>query len=93
VGLLVFGGAPRGFGVTLRAVAYGSTPQLLGVLPICGAIVGGLWSMVLVIIGAIYGHGTDGWRAILGYFLPLILCCCLVWVLLSTFGLLGALAG
>ena len=35
---------------------------------------------------------TDAWRVILAYFLPSILCCCLLLWLLMSFGLLGALA-
>ena len=90
--LLIVGDGQRGFGVTLRAVCYGSTPQLLGVVPICGSLIGGIWTLVLVIMAAIYGHRTDAWRVILAYFLPMILCCCLAFWLASMFGLLGALS-
>ena len=38
------------------------------------------------------GHGTDWWPAILAYFLPTIVCCCLAWWLLMSLGLLGFLA-
>jgi hypothetical protein len=90
--LLLLGDGSRGFGVTLRAVAYGSTPNLLGIVPLCGGLVGGLWTLVLIIMGAYYGHRTEGWRAILAYFLPLIACLCVGFVLLSMFGFLGVLA-
>lgn len=92
VALLVLGDGERGFSVTFRAVAYGNTPSLLGVVPFCGGIVGALWALVLVILGGKLGHGTDWWRAILAYFLPIILCCCLVVWVATTFGLLGALS-
>jgi hypothetical protein len=88
--LMIVGGGRRGFGVTLRSVCYGSTPQLLGLVPICGSLVGGIWTMVLVIMAAIYGHRTDAWRVILAYFLPMIVCCCLAFWLASMFGLIGA---
>ena len=90
--LMLVGGARRGFGVTLRSVAYGSTPQLLGVVPFCGSIVGGLWTMVLVILAAIHGHRTDAWRAILAYLLPFIFCCCLAIWLVSVLGFAGLFA-
>ena len=90
--LLLVGGARRGFGTTFRAVAYGSTPQLLCIVPICGSFVGGLWSLVLVILGAYYGHRTSAWRAILAYFLPMIVCCCVGFYVLSMLGFLGAVA-
>jgi hypothetical protein len=91
--LLLLGDGQRGFPITFRAVAYGSTPQLLAVIPFCGELVGGVWNIILEIIGASQGHGTEWWRALLAYFLPTILCCCLaVWALMSL-GFLGALAG
>ncbi len=90
--LMLLGGANRGFETTLRAVCYGYTPNLLAIIPICGGLVGSVWSLVLVIMGAIYGHRTDGWRAVLAYFLPLIVCCCLAAGLASMFGLFGTLA-
>ena len=90
LGLLITDGGKRGFGVTLRAVCYGYTPGLLGVVPICGGIVGGLWVLVLTILGAMYGHRTEPWRAILGYFLPLIACCALWMGLVMMFGFLEA---
>jgi len=88
--LLIVGDGSRGFGVTLRAYCYGTTPTLLAIVPICGGIVGGVWSAVLIIIAAIYGHQTDGWRAVVAYFLPMIFCCCCGWFFLATFlGFLG----
>ena len=92
VSLLILGNGQRGFAVTFRAVAYGNTPTILGIVPFCGGIVGGIWAMVLVIMAFKLGHGTDWWRAILAYFLPTIVCCCLLTWLLMSFGLLGALA-
>jgi len=92
VALLVLGDAERGFAVTFRAVAYGYTPNLLGIVPICGGLVGGLWSLVLIIMAGKLGHGTEWWKAILAYFLPLIICCCLGMWLAMTLGFLGAMA-
>ncbi len=91
--LLLLGGGPRGFNVTLRAVCYGYTPQILVVVPICGGIVGGLWAMVLTIIGAINGHRTDPWRVILAYFLPLIVCCGLFALFFMMIGIAAGVAG
>jgi hypothetical protein len=65
---------------------------LLGVVPICGGIVGAIWAIVLVIIAGKLGHGTDWWRAILAYFLPIILCCCLLTWLATALGLIGTFA-
>jgi hypothetical protein len=89
--LLVVGDGQRGFGVTLRAVAYGASPGLLVIVPICGGIVAGVWIIVLSIMGACYGHRTDGWRAVVAYFLPNILCCCVLMLFLWFLGGLGVL--
>ncbi len=92
VALLILGDGRSGFPTTLRAVSYGSTPGLLGIVPFCGGIIGGIWSLVLVIMAAIYGHRTDTWRAIVAYFLPLLLCCLALFGLMMMLGLTGALA-
>lgn len=89
--LLLVGDGERGFSITLRSVAYGLTPGLLGIIPFCGSIVGGIWSMVLTILGVMYGHLTDGWRAVLAYFLPMILCCGAIWGMIMLFGLLAGI--
>jgi hypothetical protein len=93
VSLLVLGDGQRGFAVSFRAVAYGGTPNLLGVVPICGGLIGGIWGLILTIAAFKHGHRTDLWRAILAYFLPTIVCCCLIIWLASTFGILAALSG
>lgn len=74
------------------AVAYGNSPNVLCIVPFCGGIIGGLWAVVLIIIGGKLGHGTEWWKAVLAYFLPAIVCCCLVTWLMMTFGFLGAIA-
>jgi len=50
------------------------------VVPIIGGFVGGIWTLVLEIIGLKEAHGTDYWRVILAVVIPVILalfCCCL----------------
>jgi hypothetical protein len=89
--LLLVGDGRRGFAVTLRAQAYGATPNLLGIVPVCGWLAGGVWVMVVTILGAYYGHRTDAWRAALAYFLPVITCCCLTIWIVTSLGFLGFL--
>ena len=49
---------------------------ITGIICASGAIaLDGLWSLVLNILGAFYGHRTDAWRAVVAYFIPLIVCC------------------
>jgi hypothetical protein len=88
--LLLVGDGKRGFAVTFRAVAYGSTPQLLGIVPFCGGIVGGIWSIVVTIIGAKTAHETDALRAIVAYFIPVVVCCGLILLVLSMAGFVAA---
>jgi hypothetical protein len=82
--LLLWGDGQRGFPVTFRAVCYGLTPLLLAVVPVCGGLIGDVWSVVLIILGAIHGHRTEGWRAVLAFFLPIVLCCCFIFLLVAT---------
>jgi hypothetical protein len=91
--LMILGDGKRGFAVTFRAVAYGNTPALLCILPFCGGFIGGIWAMIVQIIGFKAGHKSEWWQAILAYFLPTICCCCLIIYLLMTFGVLGAIFG
>jgi hypothetical protein len=46
-------------------------------------MVGGIWSIVLVIIGLKEAHQIPTWKAVLAYFLPLIFCCCCVFIILG----------
>lgn len=55
----------RGFGATLRVACYASGPGLLAIVPFVGALVGGLWSLVLIALGLREAHRmTSGSAAI-----------------------------
>ncbi|UCE18148.1 MAG: YIP1 family protein [Gemmatimonadota bacterium] len=73
--LLIVGGANRGFETTFRVVCYASSAQLWGIVPFCGGFVGGIWNLVLQVIGLREAHETTTGRAVLAVFLPAILCC------------------
>jgi hypothetical protein len=70
--LLLVGGARRGPGTTLRALSFSYSPALFAIVPIVGALVGGIWTIVLAIIGLREGHQTDGWRAATAVLLPVV---------------------
>jgi hypothetical protein len=98
VGLMIFGGAKKGFNMTLRVVAYAMAAQAFGVIPFCGAYIGGIWAIVLEIIGLAKAHETDTWRAVLAVFLPLIVCCGLgivayAFIIAAVVGGIGASGG
>jgi hypothetical protein len=74
--LLLVGGAKEGFETTVRVYSYalGSTSPFQW-LPICGGLIGWVWSLVLQIIGLSRAHGISGGRAAVAVLLPLALCC------------------
>ncbi len=71
--LLMFGGATHGFGTTVRVFCYANSPTIFGVVPIVGTLVGGIWSLVIGIIGLRVAHETDSWKAALAVLIPIIL--------------------
>ena len=45
-------GGRQGYGQTVKALMYGSTPlMLIGWIPIIGPVIGGIWSLVLDVLG------------------------------------------
>ena len=76
--LLLVGGAQRSFETTFRVVCYASSTQLWNLIPFCGGMVGGIWNLVLQIIGLREAHETTTGRAVLAVFLPAIVCCALM---------------
>jgi len=70
--LRLCGAGAQGFEGTFRVVTYGNSPMILGVIPFLGPLVGGLWAMVVTIIGYKNMHGTTYGRVILAFLLPFI---------------------
>ncbi|WP_298666087.1 YIP1 family protein [uncultured Methanofollis sp.] len=68
---LIIGG--NGIEQTIKALIYGATPgMLLGWIPFIG-IIGGLWSLVLYIIGIRELHDTTTGKAAVAVLLPVII--------------------
>lgn len=91
--LMLVGGANRSFETTFRVMSYavGSTNPI-AIVPFCGGAVAMIWNIVLECIGLAKAHETTSGKAVLAVFLPLIVCCGGL-ILLSAFGLFGALIG
>lgn len=89
--LKLSGGAQNGFETTFRAVCYGSSAQMLGIIPIVGTVVAGVWTLILCVIGIKELHKTTYFKAILAVMLPVFLCC--GFVVLVVVGLFGAIIG
>lgn len=70
--LLVLGGAHQGFGTTVRVLCFAYSPQIVVIVPFVGALVGGVWMIVLAIIGLAAAHETSPWRSSLAVLCPLL---------------------
>jgi hypothetical protein len=90
--LMIVGGANHSFETTFRVLAFtqGSTGPLQ-IIPLCGGLISGVWALVCNCIGLARAHETDTGRAVLAVFLPLIVCC--GGLILVVFGAVGAWSG
>lgn len=71
--LTVFQAANRGYEATFRAVAYGSAPTILVVIPILGWLVAGFWALAITFIGLKEIHRTSYTRVLLAFAVMLVL--------------------
>jgi len=81
--LMIVGGNKRGFESTFRAICYSFSGDIFGIIPFIGSTIGGIYALILTIIGVREGHGISTGRAILGVLLPLIV--------VAGFGILAAI--
>ena len=90
--LMITGGARYGYGTTLRVVCYAvGVAGVVNLVPCLGGLLSIVVTAVSMITGMTRSHETDGWRAALAYFLPMIVCCVLVALLLIWTGAFAAL--
>ncbi len=73
--LLILGGANEGLDATFRVMSYATTAQVAQFVPICGNLAGGIWALVLEIIGIAEAHHISHGKAALAVLLPLGVCC------------------
>lgn len=71
--LRIVGGANRDFAFTTRLFAFAYSPQILGVVPAVGVVVGFVWMVVIAIIGIREGHGTSTARAAAAVLIPVFI--------------------
>jgi hypothetical protein len=85
--LMMVGGANRSFETTFRVACFsGGSANLFAMIPMCGGLIAGIYSIVLYCIGLSRAHQTTTGKALLAIFLPLIVCC-------GVFVILGAVLG
>lgn len=94
--LMIVGGNKRGFQTTFRAISYAFSGNLFAVIPFIGSTIGGIYFLILTIIGLRESHAISTGKAVLAVFLPLIvavglfvLAMSLVPFLFRTVGFLG----
>ncbi|NOZ80018.1 MAG: hypothetical protein GXP48_12735 [Acidobacteria bacterium] len=85
--LLILSGANEGFDATFRVMSYATTAQIAQIVPLCGGFAGGVWALVLEIIGIAKAHRISQGKAALAVLLPLVFCCA---CLAGLFALSGA---
>jgi len=70
--LMIVGGNKRGFQATFRAVSYSFSGYLFGIVPFIGSTIGGIYAMILIILGVREIHGISTGKAVLAVLLPII---------------------
>jgi hypothetical protein len=69
---MIVGGNQRGFEATFRAISYSHSALLFHIVPFVGSFVGGIYLMILAILGVREGHEISTGKAVLAVLLPLI---------------------
>lgn len=77
------------FTATTRVLAFSYSPLLFAVVPFIGSIVGGVWSLVLAVVGLREVHQTTTGRAIAAILLPLAIATFIGMVMALMVGLIG----
>lgn len=68
---LLGGRKSHGYRQTVKALAYAVTPMcVVGWVPLVGGLAGGIWAMVVAIIGLREMHGMTTGKAVAAYLLP-----------------------
>jgi hypothetical protein len=89
--LMMLGGANRSFETTFRVACFtAGSANLFAMIPICGGIIAMVYHIVLECIGLSRAHPTTTGKALLAIFLPMIVCCGVIVLLIVLAGGLGA---
>jgi len=68
--LLIVGGEKKGFEATFRVVSYSHAAQAWGVIPFVGGWIGGIWQLIVQIIGLREMHETSYFKVIMAFVIP-----------------------
>lgn len=72
--LVLVSGNRLGFEATFRVAAYAMAAGIFSIVPFCGFVVGGIWSVAVTVIGLYSIHETEPWKAIVAVLAPTLLC-------------------
>ena len=74
--LMICGGAKQPFETTFRTYCYvQGSAGILQIVPLCGAMVSGIWALVCLCIGLSKTHEISVGKAVLAVLLPTFVCC------------------
>ncbi|MBL7213024.1 MAG: YIP1 family protein [Desulfobacteraceae bacterium] len=71
--LLMVKGGKNGYEATFRVVSYSQAAQMVGLVPLIGGWIGGIWQLIVQVIGLREIHGTSYLRVILAFLIPVVL--------------------
>jgi hypothetical protein len=71
--LMIVGGNRKGFEATFRAISYSYCAQLFNIIPFIGSFIGGIYFLILAILGVREGHNISTGKAVLAVLLPIII--------------------
>ena len=74
--LMMLGSGKRGLESTFRVINYAAgSVAPFSAIPILGPLVGGIWALVLYVIGFAKVHEISTGRAVVAVLLPILVCC------------------
>ena len=72
--LALFKGTSKSYEATYRVTCYAYSTWIFALVPCAGGVISSIWWLVATIIGLSKVHRTEGWRAALAVFLPVLVC-------------------
>ena len=68
--LMIVGGGKNRFEATFRVVAYSQAAQALDLIPVVGSWIGGIWQLIIQVIGLREMHNISYLRVFMAFLLP-----------------------
>jgi hypothetical protein len=72
--LALFKGTSKSYEATYRVTCYSYSTWIFALVPCAGGVISSIWWLVATIIGLSKVHRTEGWRAAVAVFLPVLVC-------------------